>query len=91
MELVAAALTMGLDPEHTQARGPRFVIFYNRGKADIINIMGGAKGLVDALVKQGVFIDDDPKHLIFAAALRAPVHTDKNIKATIYIGDAYDS
>lgn len=87
MDLVASQLIQGLSPKTIKARGPRFIIFYNRGRADILNIMGGAKGLVDALVKRGVFIDDKPKDLVFAAILPAPKHVDPTIRATIYIGD----
>lgn len=88
MDLVATQLLKGLHPGLVRAEGPRFIIFYNRGRADIINIMGGAKALVDALVKRGVFRDDDPKNLVYAAAIPAPKHENPDIKATIYIGDA---
>ncbi len=87
MELVADVILKDLSPSLTKARGPRIMIIYNRGRADVPNIIGGAKGLIDALVKKGVLIDDDPKNLVLAASLPAPKHNSPNIRATIYIGD----
>jgi len=87
MDLVATVITRAIDPVLLQARGPRLLIFYSRGQSDLTNVIGGAKGLVDALVKKGVFLEDDPKNLVFTASLQAPKHPDKNIQATIYIGD----
>lgn len=88
MELVADAMLVGLKPGLVRASGPRLIVIYNRGRADLPNIMGGAKGLIDALVKRGVFIDDNPKQLVFAGSFPAPKHQDPNIRATFYIGDA---
>jgi hypothetical protein len=87
MDLVVDQLLRGL-PATIKARGPRFLIIYNRGRADVTNIIGGAKGFIDALVSKGIFVDDNPKMLVLAAALPAPKHEDPSIRATVYIGDA---
>lgn len=87
MDLIARLITKGLHPGLLRAEGPRLVLFYSRGRADLSNIVGGGKGLIDALVKLRVFKDDCPKDLVFVGAYKAPKHTDPDIQATIYIGD----
>lgn len=88
MDLVARMITKGLHPGLLRAAGPRLVLIYNRGRADLPNIIGGGKGLLDALVKLRVLKDDCPKDLVFIGAFKAPKHEeDPDIQATIYIGD----
>lgn len=62
----AALLFDNIDLSKIKFRKKRHVhiISYRKRLADTDNLIGGAKCLIDSLVKNEILIDDDPKHLI---------------------------
>lgn len=61
---VIRAITHRIPMQRLKASGPRSLIIIAPGyRTDLTNVIGGAKGFIDALVDYGMLIDDSPSHL----------------------------
>lgn len=72
----------------TKAAGKRSLTVYRHGKRELDdgNLVGGLKQIIDEIVKLGVLVDDDPKHLSLIAHCR-PLAAKANPHTSFYLED----
>ncbi len=72
-----------------KAKGPRALTITRFGKrqCDLDNIAGGAKGVIDALRKHGLLLDDDPKSMVALTVVNGKLKPKEAPHTLVFLED----